>query len=188
MSRSTRRRTPMAIAAVLWLVTGCAAGAPAGSPAGSSTGATVTVPATAEAPSSHATTTDSPAASGSYDPSQPPAASLAVEGGDPVVGQLGTFTWGDGGSDSPWLPGSPIEAASGERLAVGIGGGVSVASWSARRVAAGIADGTGAVGLGSGAAPAAFEAPPAGTWWVAVTLDFADNLGSATYYWAVTVR
>ena len=35
---------------------------------------------------------------------EPPAASIAVEGGDPVTGQLGTFTWGDGGSDSPWLP------------------------------------------------------------------------------------
>ena len=33
--------------------------------------------------------------------SEPPAASLSVEGGDPVVGQLGSFTWNGGGSDGP---------------------------------------------------------------------------------------
>ena len=49
---------------------------------------------------------------------EPPAASLAVEGGDPVTGQLGTFTWGDGGSDSPWLPGAPIAVGTGEQLTV----------------------------------------------------------------------
>ena len=38
---------------------------------------------------------------------EPPAATLAVEGGDPVAGQLGSFTWNGGGSDSPWLPGAP---------------------------------------------------------------------------------
>ena len=30
---------------------------------------------------------------------EPPAASLPVEGGDPVVGDLGSFTWMNGGSD-----------------------------------------------------------------------------------------
>src|SRR6266576_2728071 len=39
---------------------------------------------------------------------QPPSAALAADGGDPVVGQLGTYTWLDGGSDSPWLPGTTI--------------------------------------------------------------------------------
>ena len=36
---------------------------------------------------------------------EPPAATLAAEGGDPVAGQLGSYTWAGGGSDSPWLPG-----------------------------------------------------------------------------------
>src|SRR3954452_7640141 len=40
----------------------------------------------------------------------PPEATLAVEGGDPVAGKLGTYIWADGGSDSPWLPGAPIKA------------------------------------------------------------------------------
>ena len=37
---------------------------------------------------------------------------------DPTEGQLGTFVWAGGGSDSPWLPGTPIAAASGETLGV----------------------------------------------------------------------
>ena len=49
---------------------------------------------------------------------EPPVASLAAEGGDPVAGSLGSFTWGDGGSDSPWLAGAPITAGSGEQFTV----------------------------------------------------------------------
>ena len=35
---------------------------------------------------------------------------LAAEGGDPGQ-QLGTYIWGDGGSDGPWLPGAPSRGA-----------------------------------------------------------------------------
>ena len=93
---------------------------------------------------------------------------LAVEGGDPVTGQLGTFTWGDGGSDSPWLPGAPIAVGTGEQLTVTIGDGVGVATWSARRVPAGTTDGSGAVGLGTDGPPIAFGAPETGSWSVQV--------------------
>jgi hypothetical protein len=139
---------------------------------------------------------------------EPPDASLAVEGGDPVAGQLGTFLWGDGGSDSPWLPGSPIAVGAGERLTVTIAG-VDVATWSAKRVPAGTTGGSGAtapiglgtggppiafdgatapIGLGTGGPPIAFDAPENGSWSVQVTVDFDGGLGSATYYWLVTVR
>ncbi|MEO8438564.1 MAG: hypothetical protein ABI562_08880 [Chloroflexota bacterium] len=178
----------MAIILVALLATGCAAATPSTSVSLSA----ATAPARTSGPDGSAgpssTIEPSASAEASFDATQPPPASLAVEGGDPVIGQLGTFMWGDGGSDSPWLPGAPIVAASGERLGVAVGGGVAVAHWSARRVAAGTSDGTGAVALGSGPGPAAFDAPPIGAWSVAVTLDFADNLGSATYYWAITVR
>lgn len=188
MYRVTGRHRPMAIVLVALLATGCAAGMPSTSVSPS----TAAVPATTSGPdgSGAASSTMDPSAAvgASFHATQPPPASLAVEGGDPVIGQLGTFTWGDGGSDSPWLPGASVSAASGERLGVTVAGGVAVASWSARRVIAGTSDGTGAVALGSGPGPAAFEAPPAGAWSVGVTLDFADNLGSATYYWAITVR
>src|SRR5688500_217654 len=50
----------------------------------------------------------------------PPDAFLAVEGGDPVVGQLGTYVWLDTGSDSPWLPGAPLAVGAGEPLTLGL--------------------------------------------------------------------
>ena len=100
----------------------------------------------------------------------------------------GTFTWGDGGSDSPWLPGAPIAVGTGEQLTVTIGDGVGVATWSARRVPAGTTDGSGAVGLGTDGPPIAFGAPETGSWSVQVTVDFDGGLGSASYYWLVTVR
>jgi hypothetical protein len=118
----------------------------------------------------------------------PPAATLAVEGGDPVAGQLGSYTWNGNGSDSPWLPGTPITVGVGERLAVSLDPDVGVAMWSARRVAAGTSDGAGAVGLGDDAPPVAFAAPAAGHWSVQLTVGFAGEVGSATYYWDVTVR
>jgi hypothetical protein len=106
-----------------------------------------------------------------------------VEGGDPVVGQLGSYTWADGGSDSPWLPGTPISAGAGEPLTVTIGDGVAIAGWTARRVPAGATNGTGAVGLGAGGTPVTFAAPGRGTWSVQVAVVFAADLGSAAYYW-----
>ncbi len=200
MPRWTRHHRLMAIVAATWLAAGCAASGPpsatspiassgppsAASPIAATTAAGTDDPGSppASAPAIAASTTPA----GSFDPAQPPPASLAVEGGDPVVGQLGSLTWGDGGSDSPWLPGAPIEVASGERLTVDVAGGPAVATWSARRVAGTARGSAGPVGLGSGPGPAAFDAPPVGVWSVAVTLDFAGELGSATYYWAITVR
>jgi hypothetical protein len=119
----------------------------------------------------------------------PPSASLAAEGGDPVAGSLGSFTWGDGGSDSPWLPGSPVAAASGEPLSVSLANGVPVDGWTVKRVPAGTSDGVGAATIADGdATPVAFPAPGPGTWSVQVVVIFGDDLGSAAYYWQVAVR
>ncbi len=120
-------------------------------------------------------------------PGVPPEASLAVEGGDPVVGQLGSYTWQGGGSDSPWLPGTPIKAAVGEPMTVTIGAGVTVDTWTVSRVVAGTSDGTGAIGLGSGTDVVSFPAPESGSWSVQVAVRFTDDLGSAAYYWGLTV-
>ena len=65
---------------------------------------------------------------------------------------------------------------------------VGVATWSAKRVPAGTTGGSGATGIGTGGPPIAFDAPEAGSWSVQVTVDFDGGLGSATYYWLVTVR
>jgi hypothetical protein len=175
-------RSVLAILPVALLASACATVGPSGSVA-----PRVSIATTPAAPPASAPVATSSAAASPLG-AEPPAATLAVEGGDPVTGQLGTFTWGDGGSDSPWLPGSPISVGTGERLTVTIGDGVGVATWSAKRVAAGTTDGSGASGLGTGGPPIAFDAPGAGSWSVQVTTDFDDGLGSASYYWLVTVR
>jgi hypothetical protein len=171
----------VAVLAVAGLVLACTGQTPGGGSASSSAASATArasdpgVAASASAPAS------SPAAG-------PPAASLAVEGGDPVVGQLGSFTWADGGSDSPWLPGTPVTVAAGEPVTVTLADDVAVADWSARRVPAGTTDGAGAVALGGGPAPVTFAAPGPGSWSVLVDVTFADGLGAAAYYWQLTVR
>jgi hypothetical protein len=164
-----------------------AAGAPAGTPAGSPGGA---VAISSEAPSAPADTPSPASATATVPPSsaEPPPASLAAEGGDPVTGQLGSFTWGDGGSDSPWLPGARLTVGRAEPLTVSIEGGVGVADWSGRRMSSGTKGGSGAVALGSGTGPITFIAPGPGSWSVQVTVAFAGELGTASYYWQLTVR
>ena len=119
MSCSTVRRQSIAMLAIALLAGACAGASPSGSAGPSVVGS-------APASDGPATPSAAPSASvtASLSTTEPPAASLAVEGGDPVTGQLGTFTWGDGGSDSPWLPGSPIAVGTGERLTVSIAGAV----------------------------------------------------------------
>ena len=183
MACSTVRRQSIAMLAIALLASACAGVSP-------STSAGPSVVGSAPASDVPATLSAAPSVSTTASPSttEPPAASLAVEGGDPVTGRLGTFTWGDGGSDSPWLPGSPIAVGTSERLSVSIEGRVAVATWSAKRIPEDAVGGSGATGLGTGGPPIAFDAPEAGSWSVQVTVDFDGGLGSATYYWLVTVR
>ncbi len=118
---------------------------------------------------------------------EPPAASIAVEGGDPVVGQLGSFSWENSGSDGPWLPGSPIHVGPGERLALILADPVGVANWTVSRTPE-AANGAGVIGMAQGSGePVTFAAPPPGSWSVSVDVWFVDNLGSAAYYWLMEV-
>ena len=119
---------------------------------------------------------------------EPPAAALSAEGGDPVTGQLGSYTWANGGSDAPWLPGSPLGVGPVEPLSVTVERGVPIESWEARVAPAGQGDPTGAASLGSGAGQPAFEAPAAGAWTLEVRVVFAGGLGTASYFWALTVN
>lgn len=121
-------------------------------------------------------------------PAEPPAASLAAEGGDPVVGQLGTYTWGETGSDAPWLPGAPIQAATGEPLAVTLEPDVAVTAWGARRVPAGADGPEGSIEVGSGSGAPAMAAPEPGSWTLVVTIEFADGAGTANYFWQLDVQ
>jgi hypothetical protein len=119
----------------------------------------------------------------------PPTASMQAEGGDPVAGQLGSYTWGDGGSDSPWLPGGPITVAAGEPLTVVLAGDAVVADWTAARVAPERTDGASAVPIASADGdPIRFPAPRAGRWSVQVQVRFPGGSDSAAYYWLLDVR
>jgi hypothetical protein len=179
----------VAIGSVGLLLGGCAS--PGAGPGGSeiAPSATVITAAPAESPSIEpsisAAASESPVAEPSLP--EPPAGSIAVDGGDPVVGQLGSFTWMNSGSDAPWLPGSPIHVGAGESLLLTLTEPVDIASWTVNRAPAGT-DGSEVIGMAEGSsAPVTFAAPPPGAWTVHVSVWFADDLGSAAYFWLVDV-
>lgn len=132
-----------------------------------------------------------PAGSMQPDPTlvPPPDALLAVEGGDPVTGEQGTWSWNNAASDAPWLPGYPIRAGVNERLTFTMSVRVPVDSWQVSRVLpSAVPGGDGEVPMAEGTGNViTFPAPPPGSWSVAVSVRFGDNLGGAVYYWAVTV-
>jgi len=122
------------------------------------------------------------------DPDGPPQAIIAVEGGDPVDGQVGSYVWRETGSDAPWLPGAPLAAGAGESLRVGLVPPAAIGAWRARYVPAGRHDATGAIALGDGVGPPMFPVPPIGLWTVEVQVDLRTSRGSASYYWQVDVK
>jgi hypothetical protein len=159
-----------------------------------STGATpMTVPP-APAATALPAATASPRPSLAAEPSPPdvaagpPAAMLVAEGGDPVVGSLGSYAWGDAGSDSPWLRGALIRVGAGEPMTVAVADDVPVASWRARYAPSSASDPAGATALGGGVGLPTFAAPPDGSWTVEVHVTFAEGLGDATYFWRLEVR
>ncbi len=201
MHRWPGMRPPVAaalIATVGLLLVACSSSVPGGPSGAPTSGSTTTAPPTATAsaaPVATASRSIGLETADSQSPTdavggEPPAATLSVEGGDPVAGQLGSFTWSGGGSDSPWLPGTPISIGADERLIASLAGGFPVDTWSARSAPATSSNGAGASGLdgGSGNGVITFAPPPKGRWSVQLSIGFADQRGSATYYWQVTVR
>jgi hypothetical protein len=192
MSESSRRLT-MALISIGLLVGACSrTGAdstpsPSASPVPTAVVASA-IPAASPEPSPSSEPVLSPSAPDESPLPEPPAGLLAVEGGEAVKGQLGSFTWKNGGSDAPWLDGTPIHVGAGERLAVTFGEPIGVSNWTASRVPPGNRDGFGAIGIGEGlAGPIAFDPPPKGSWSVSVEVWF-ENFGSAAYYWLVNVE
>lgn len=116
----------------------------------------------------------------------PPVASLRVEGGDPVVGQLGTYSWAGGGSSSPWLPGAPIDVGAEEPLIVTMDQPFIVTAWTARLAPAADQDGAQAVVAAEGVGQPVMSVPKRGAWTLAVTVTFGER-GSATYAWRLDV-
>jgi hypothetical protein len=180
-------RIPLAPVALAVLIGGCIGGAarPSSSitPASPSDAASPS-PSPSRQPSSPAATTAG--AQASLDATdRPPSAALMAEGGDPVDGQLGTYLWGSGGSDSPWLPGARIAVGAGEPLSVSVAADQPAVSWSARFVPANAVGPAGATAMGSGQGRPGFLAPDPGTWTVEVHLVFAA--GEASYFWRLEV-
>lgn len=192
MPRRSNILSTVAILLLTALTIACSAAGPDGSPSGSIPSAAASATPGAVVPTlvaSQTPATDpSPVASPSLASTEPPPATLAAEGGDGVTGQLGSYTWNGGGSDSPWLPGAPVEVGAGEPLTVTVADGVVVSEWSARRVPAGTANGSGATDLGNGPAPVTFPAPGPGSWSVQLLVRFAGGAGSSSYYWQLNVR
>jgi hypothetical protein len=186
--RSDPRRVPTAVVSILVIALTACVGSSDG------TGSDAPLPTVAATtPSNGATAgaaSSAPSPSGAVEASagdRPPAAHLATEGGEPVTGQLGTFVWGDGGSDSPWLPGAPLRVAAGERLVLTLSPKTGIGHWRARYTRARATDPGGATSLGSGAGDVGLTAPAKGNWTVEIALEFADALGSASYFWRLEV-
>ena len=118
----------------------------------------------------------------------PPDAVLAAEGGDPVIGQLGTYVWFDTGSDAPWLPGAPLRVGAGEPLTLRLVPDGPIAHWEARYVPADDQGPEGAAALGQGAGSIAFGAPDSGDWTVEVSIEFGGGAGEAHYFWRLEVE
>ncbi len=178
MTRATAARLVALAAAMLVAACGPRASAPA-TPTGVAGTPAASPPAASPIPVASALGSASASA-------LPPDASLAAEGGDPVVGQLGSFTWGGGGSDSPWLPGTPIAVGAGEPLSVTLADPTRIAAWTAVRAPVTSTTGSGAVPAGAGSGTVSFAVPAPGRWTVAVTVRF-DGGDSATWYWQLDV-
>jgi hypothetical protein len=194
----------LALVTASGLLGGCSVAAPSSA---SLVPSVVTLPGpsttvvTSPSPSPSEATTPEPAASDSSDEpgpevtadhtiEPPPDATLQVEGGDPVIGQLGSFGWNGAASDAPYLPGFPIHVGNGERLTFRMLSPVTIGQWQVSRVPPSSVPGgvDGLVGMGEGTGNAiSFAAPPKGTWAVSVSVWFAEPLGSAVYYWKVIV-
>lgn len=203
MSAPARRAALRVIAAAL-LLGGCDPGAASWSPAvvAGTPSASATEPASVPAEASETAAPSSAPPTASPEPTEslpptprpagyPPDALLAAEGGDPVAGEIGSYTWLNAGSDSPWLPGNPITVGAGETLTVTIEPAVNLEQWTASREVWQVLPGGGpTVGVGQGGPgqPITFTAPPAGTWALDVSVWFTGGRGSAAYYWKLEVR
>jgi hypothetical protein len=187
--RFNRAAVP-SLLAVAFLLAACSAG-------GASRASAIASPSTGPEPSIAVAPTVFPSSepSLSIEPpspeppmAEPPAAAIGVEGGDPVFGELGSFTWQNSGSDSPWLPGYPIRIGASETLMVTLAEPFAIANWQASYVPSSDLHSTTPVGLSEGTGePITFEAPPVGEWSVSVDVWFAGGIGSAAYYWLVEV-
>ena len=168
------RHVPRVVLATLVLVAVAACIGPAASPSAIPSPTAVPSPAAVVSPSSS-----------SAEP-QPPSALLSVAARPAVAGSLGGYTFRGTGSDSPWLPGTPIAVpATGAAALVLLDPPVGIATWRARRAPPGDTTGSAATTIASGSGPIAFSLDGRAETLV-ILVEFADNQGSAAWYWRVS--
>lgn len=184
MNRSRIAVLVLALAAAT--AAGCGSGPPSPPPVASPGPASPT-PGTASPPVSADPATPTPVIPPI--PDSPPEVALAADGGEPIAGDLGTFSWDGLVSDAPWIVGrAGVAVAADGTLEATVAGDLQVRDWTVRwaQVAGGQAEpvGDGATsGLGL---PIAFRPPGPGAWSVAVEVWYAD-VGRAAWYWRVNV-
>lgn len=195
--RPSRRGVPPPLFALVLALGACTAGpAPASDGAVGGTArpspevtasASVVVSPSPEPASATPPTTEPPATAAAV-PSAPPEAAIAAEGGDPVVGRLGTYTWGETGSDAPWLPGSPVAVGAGEPLTIGFEPSLDVERWSLTLHEPDAMGPEGGIPLADGAGSPTAAAPASGAYTLLLEVRFAGGLGAAVYAWRLDVR
>jgi hypothetical protein len=124
------------------------------------------------------------------DTAQPPAAILAGDSmaGEPQVASLGTYTWGDQGSDAPWIVArGGNEVKAGTPLQVSLDPSMTPASWTARWAPV-AGDGVGDVASSQDGSGSPSLLAPAATGWWSLQLEAHFGQGhSAVWYWRLEV-
>jgi hypothetical protein len=120
-------------------------------------------------------------------PATPPVATLRGLGGDPATGELGSYTWGSGGSDAPWIVGKMLGTSpGGASLDVSLGGATPDSWTAAWAEVSGASAGSPSGGV-SGSGQVAVRAPAkTGDWSLRVTVTFGPGY-NATYFWHLTI-
>lgn len=192
---SRRWRHLAAITGLLLATTACTAGHRSGSfvaasdpPSATAAGVATSIPSpSATLAAAPPTTPPALEPATSALPATPPAATAHGINGA-VAGDLGSFSWREGGSASPWIPGNgPVHVTQRDGLTVSLTPDVAVTAWTARAAAPGTAGEPVVAALTGRAAPARIRLDlPPGTWELGVEIQFGD-LGSAIYYWTLEV-
>lgn len=126
-------------------------------------------------------------------PIMPPQAALLSVGAQPVLGQLGTYFWGDDGSSSPWLPGTPVTVPDARPLRFGLSVAMPVRRWTAQYAPAADGSPSRLEALDAGEGPIELLPPGPGEWTLELFVVYGPgpggvDLGEAAYFWRMTVR
>jgi hypothetical protein len=173
---------------------GCTAGSASSPPASATPSAASTTaaisPVSTSPPASPSPTARSTEAATQPDGTlAPPPEATLVAGPTRQPGEPGSWALAGGTSSAPWLPADaldPVQVSPGP-LTIELEGNLDIVAWTAHAATADDTLGGRLTTLDEGTGSPTFDAPAAGAWVVAVDLRFADNQGSASYYWHVVV-